>query len=118
MKHQLHPMIHYNVWFDLKDGFDENEALTAAFTFLEGLRAGGQVVGFRILQHRGGDGKTKLLPYHAIIEFRDNIQFSGTFASQADRGIHTGLHGHLLTFVRDFQIEIFHEIPDPITSRF
>ena len=63
-----------------------------------------------MLRNRSGS-KTTRLPFHALIEFRDNAQFSAAFSKQAALGIHNGLHGRVMAVVVDFQIEVFEEIP-------
>jgi hypothetical protein len=103
-------MIHYNVWFSFKDHVDEAEGIAIVRTFLEELHSRGEVAGFQLLKNRGAAAKTKMLPFQTLIEFRDDAQFSATFAAQAARGIHTGLHGQVMSLVCDFQIEVFKQV--------
>ena len=103
-------MIHYNLWFDLKDDADEPASLGVIQAFLDELFATGAIAGFQLLKNSAEGSKTKLLRYQTLIEFNDDAQFSAAFAAQAARGIHTGLHGQVMSMVSDFRIEIFRQI--------
>lgn len=99
-------MIHYSIWFRLRENREESEGLAVVQDFLDELHAAGEIAGFQILGNRSG-GKTQRLPFQALIEFQDNAQFSAAFSAQATRGIHNGLHGRVMALVADFQIEVF-----------
>ncbi len=103
-------MIHYNVWFDLKGDADESAGLGVIHAFLDELFAAGVIAGFQLLKNSGEGGRTQQLRYQALIAFGDDAQFSAAFAAQAARGIHTGLHGQVMSTVSDFRIEIFRQI--------
>jgi len=103
-------MIHYNVWFDLRVETDETDSLDVIREFLTELHAAGSIAGFQLLRNSGGAAKTKMLRFQALMEFRDDAQFSKAFSEQAARGIHTGLHGRAMALVSAFQIEVFREI--------
>ena len=106
-------MIHYNVWFDLRNRSEESEGLGVISAFLRDLLASGLIAGFRMLKNSGPPPKSRMLPFQAQIEFSDGSQFSRAFAEQAKRGIHTGFHGRVMSVVSDFQIEVFEEILMP-----
>ncbi len=103
-------MIHYNVWFRFRSNVQETEGLAVIHAFLGELRLAGDVSGFQLFKNSGAAAKTKLLPFQALMEFRDDTQFSAAFSAQAARGIHTGLHGQVLSLVSDFQIEVFRQL--------
>ena len=107
---RLRAMIHYNIWFDLRSDSDHAKDLNVVQEFLGELYAAGSIAGFHILQNSGAATKTKLLRYQAQIEFRDDAQFSAAFSAQAARGIHTGLHGRVMSMVSDFNIGVFRQI--------
>jgi hypothetical protein len=108
--------IHYNVWFSFRSGVAEADGLAVIHSFLAELRGSDEIAEFRLLKNTGAAAKTKLLPFHAVIEFRDDAQFSTAFSTQAARGIHTGLHGRMLSVVDEFQIEVFRQIAAPESS--
>lgn len=103
-------MIHYNIWFDLRSDTDHDKDLSVVQEFLGELYAVGSIAGFRILRNSGAAAKTKMLRYQALIEFRDEAQFSAAFSAQAAQGIHTGLHGRVMSLVSDFRVEVFRQI--------
>jgi len=100
-------MIHYYVWFRLQSDVDEKEGLAIVGAFLRELHEAGGIADFRLLRNSGDPAKSKLLPFEALIEFRDDAQFGAAFSAQAARGIHTGEHGRIMEMVSDFQIEVF-----------
>jgi hypothetical protein len=103
-------MIHYNLWFDLRSDSDSTKDLGVIQEFLRELHAGGSIAGFQILENCGAAPKTKMLRYQALIEFSNDTQFSAAFSAQAARGIHTGLHGRVMSMVSEFRAEIFRQI--------
>jgi hypothetical protein len=103
-------MIHYSIWFDLRNDSNHAKDLSVVQEFLDELYAAGSIAGFHILQNSGAPTKTKLLRYQAQIEFCDDAQFSAAFSAQAARGIHTGLHGRVMSMVSDFNIGVFRQI--------
>lgn len=103
-------MIHYNVWFAFRRNVEVTEGLAVIRAFLDELHLAGGIAGFQLLRNRGEGAKTKMLPFQALIEFRDDVQFSTAFSAQAARGIHTGLHGQVMSLVSDFRIEVFKQL--------
>jgi hypothetical protein len=103
-------MIHYNIWFDLRADVEEADGLAIIQSFLSQLYDAGAIGGFQLLRNAGEPSRTKMLRFQALIEFRDDAQFSMAFSAQAARGIHTGLHGRVMDSVSDFRIEIFRQI--------
>jgi hypothetical protein len=107
-------MIHYNVWFTLKEGIAEEEGLAVVDGFLRELGAAGEVSSYRLLRNTSEGGRTKLPKYHALIEFADDDALSLAMRNQASRGIHAGGHGKVISVVGEFRVEIFRLFtPDP-----
>jgi hypothetical protein len=109
-------MIHYNVWFNLRDGVNETEGLDIVHGFLCELREAGSIAGFRLLRNVGTGAKTKMPNFQALIEFCNDAQFQAAFRDQAARGIHTGMHGRMIPIVSDFRAEVFEQIAAPAQS--
>ena len=103
-------MIHYNVWFNFRSDVGDTEGLAVVHDFLRELHTAGAVAGFQLLKNSGSAAKTNMLSFQALIEFCDDSQFSAAFSAQAARGIHTGLHGRILSVVEKFQIEVFRRV--------
>lgn len=104
-------MIHYNVYFSLREPAAEPSALAGIEAFLTELLEAGAIAGFRLLRNSGQPPKSLLLPFQALIEFRDDAQFSTAFTDQTARGIHTGLHGRVIALVEKFHVEILRTVP-------
>jgi len=106
-------MIHYNVWFDLRDKSEEADDLGIIHALLSELQAAGSITGFQLLQNSATDpAKTKMRRFQALIAFEDDAQFSATFSAQAARGVNTGLHGRVTSLVSDLgiEVEVFRQI--------
>ena len=103
-------MIHYNVWFRFRDNIEESEGLAVIRAFLDELHLANDIATFQLLRNSGSAAKTRMLPFQALIAFHDDAQFATAFSAQAARGIHTGLHGRVMSMVSDFQIEVFRQI--------
>jgi uncharacterized lipoprotein NlpE involved in copper resistance len=100
-------MLEYHVWFNLKPGAREPEALAAVSVFLTQVGTAGKSTGFRLAKNNGQPPRSKLGAYHAVVEFADQAGLDTAMALQAKRGIHAGGHGHMLKFVYDLHVEIF-----------
>ena len=100
-------MIHYNVWFTLKDGIEERGGLAVVEKFLRELSAIGEVAAYRLLKNNAEGTRTKLPRFQAIIEFADEAALALAMKNQAARGIHNGGHGGVVEVVSEFRVEIF-----------
>jgi hypothetical protein len=104
-------LIHYNVWFSLRDGAAEADQMQLVRAFLADLKSRRQIYDFQLLKNRAAPGNTRLGPFHALIMFRDNDQFGPPFTEVAAIGIHSGRHGFMIENVTDFVVEVFEELP-------
>lgn len=97
----------YHVWFSLKPGLSEQDGLAIVRHFLSALRTSGQAIDFELTKNTGQPPKSKLLPYHAVIRFADAAALGAAMKWQAQEGIHSGRHGHMLASVAEFHVEVF-----------
>jgi hypothetical protein len=102
-------MIHYNVWFSLKDGADEQEELSVIARFLTDLKNRSLIHDFTLLRNRGVE--TKMPPFQALILFLDNDQFAKPFTDVAAAGARSGPHGLMIANVDTFMAETFEDLP-------
>jgi len=98
-------MIHYNVWFSLKDGAHEHEELSVITRFLTDLKHRSLIHDFTLLRNRAVE--TKMPPFHALIVFLDDDQFAKPFADVATAGARSGTHGMMIANVDIFMAETF-----------
>lgn len=103
-------MIHYHVWFSLKPEVGEATVLSYARAFIEELSIQGNLFRGIVLKNTSEGLKTRLLPYHALFEFRADDQMTAAFAGKRKEGIHTGPHGKLIESVSEFRVEVFREV--------
>ena len=100
-------MLHYHVWFNLKDGVEERVGLGVVREYLADLKGARETNGFLLLRNGGAAPRSKLPAYHALVEFSDAAALGAAMKNQTLRGIHTGGHGRVVDVVRDFHVEIF-----------
>src|SRR4051794_28137686 len=102
-------MIHYNVWFSLKNGADERGELIRITGFLADLKDRSLIHDFKLLRNRSAD--TNMPPFQASILFVDNEQFASPFHEVAQAGgAHCGRHGSMIANVDTFSAETFEEL--------
>jgi uncharacterized protein DUF6614 len=103
-------MIHYNVWFSFNPNVDVPASLGRVRKLLEDFKSREMIADYRLLKNRGDGDKTRLPPFQAIIEFRDNEQFALPFAEVEGIGIHKGTHGAMIEHVNEFVVEVFEQL--------
>jgi hypothetical protein len=103
-------MLHYHVWFSLRPNVAEADGVLAISKYLDGLCQGQEALEYTLLRNKGNPPRSKLLRYHALVQFTDAGQLAEAMKNQADRGIHSGGHGAVLEVVSDFHVEIFEEL--------
>lgn len=105
-------MLHYHVWFNLKDGVEEEAALGWVRDYLNELAGFGESSRYRLLRNFGSASRSKLPAFHALVEFADAAALDAAMKNQARRGIHAGGHGKVVEAVCDFHVEIFTTIDE------
>jgi hypothetical protein len=101
----------YHVWFSLKNGVPEQDGLASVAQLLSSLCTSGQAVDFQLSKNTGQPPRSKLLPYHAVIQFADPTALGAAMKWQTQAGIHSGLHGQMLTSIAEFHVEVFTTLP-------
>ncbi len=109
-------MIQYHVWFDVRPDVDEQRCLKVVSGFLTALCGTQEADSFRLLRNKGRPPRSRLSQFHALIEFRDDTQLGDSMRRQAQRGIHSGLHGEVIEVVSNFHVEIFETLDAPIVK--
>jgi len=101
-------MTHYHVWFSLKPevGSRRSGLRPGVHRRAPGRRQVGAGFG---AEESGDPAKSRLPPYHALFEFRDDEQMNAAFAAKRVTGIHAGPHGQLMASIAEFRVEIFRE---------
>jgi hypothetical protein len=98
-------MVHYNVYFTLKDNVEEERGLKVVQAFLAEVCASGEAAAFRIDKVVGADAA-----FLAVIEFVDDGALGRAMKSQHARGVREGAHGKVVEVVKDFRVKVV-EVP-------
>ena len=101
-------MIHYNIWFTLKGGTDDDVELRKIAGFLGGLKIRSLLHDFKLL--KGSSPGNTLPRLQAIIMFADAAQFDRSFGEVRKLGVHAGAHGAAIANVESIMAETFEEI--------
>ena len=100
-------MVHYSIWFWLREGASEQDMIRRVNAFLIEQKNLDAIEDFTLLRNRAPEEKTQLGPLQALITFRSAEQFAEAFQEIAQAGIHSGLHGSMAEQVSRFQAEAF-----------
>jgi hypothetical protein len=102
-------MIIYHFWFELKEGRDHDGSLAFIDKFLKGKKDEGKLSNYGLFKNQSSKD-TRLLKYHAMMEFRDEKQFESSFSEIRGIGINKEQHGEIVQMVKDFHVEFFEDI--------
>ena len=100
-------MIHYHVWFSLKEGVAEEDELRKVSVFLADLKSRSLIHEYRV--QRARSATPVLAPLHIVISFTDAEQFGLPFKEVAQIGIHAGMHGAMIQHVDKFVVNEFED---------
>lgn len=109
-------MIHYHVWFNLKETVSEASGLATITRFLKKLCAEDEAASFQLLSNKGSPPRSKLARYQALIRFTDDAQLGSAMKKQYEQGLHSGGHGEVMDVVTDFHVEIFSLLNDMLAD--
>jgi hypothetical protein len=107
-------VIHYSLWFWLRDGASQQDAMHRINSFLIDQKNRNAIEGFTLLRNRAPEGKTQLGPFQALIVFATAEQFAAAFQEIARTGIHSGSHGEMVELVSRFHAETFDVIDESV----
>lgn len=100
-------MIHYNVWFTIKDEIPEGTGLAIVEDFLRELSTNSTGGRYRLLKNISESPPTKLPRYQAIVEFESDYTLSEVIKSHGDRAAKVRAGRRVVDVVSEFQIEAF-----------
>ncbi len=103
----------YHVWFNLKPDVDEAEGLAAVELFLQSIVTAREALRFSLSRNTAAPPRSRLPRYHAVVTYESGEALSASIKHQAQRGIHTGPHGAMVSVVTDFHVEVFAEVTQP-----
>jgi hypothetical protein len=105
----------YQIWCNLKPGVRDHEFVTELTRYLEKLREGGHIEGFRVLRAKLGLKPKELREFCIMLEFRDLTQLDAAFGHVASRADPIeSLHHAVNSRVQDSMFALYRDFPDPV----
>ncbi len=104
----------YHAWFNLKDGVGDLEFAAAARAYLDRLKSGGLVAGYRRTRRKLGLGPPQLPEWHIAIEFETMAQLDAAFGEVSSRAEPIeSFHQAVNSRVKDAFFALYRDFPDP-----
>ncbi len=98
-------MVSYNVFFSPRPGVEDATVVAAVRRLLDGLRAEGQLRGYRILRVTDRASFTGLPRFQVIVDYATPAEQEASLAFMRQPGrVREGAHGDLLGLVTDFRV--------------
>ena len=105
----------YHVWCDLQPGVGDLDFAARVGEYLDHLRDGGRIAGWRLTRRKLGLGPPGLGEFHLMIEVTGLAQLDSAFALVATRGEPTeGFHFGVNSLVRNATFGLTRDFPDPV----
>jgi len=104
----------YNIWCTLKDDVGDLEFAAAVRGYLEHLKGGGLLVGYRITRRKLGLGPAHLPEWHITLEFDNLTQMDNAFNHVSSRADPVeSFHQAVNSKVKDVFFALYRDFPDP-----
>jgi hypothetical protein len=105
----------YHGWFNLKEGMSDIEFARRLATYLNHLKARGDIADWRLTRRKLGLGPNFLPEFHVMIEVTGLAQLDDAFAEVARRaGDVEGFHHAVNSAVRDTFFALYRDFPDSV----
>ena len=103
----------YHIWCDLKPGTSDLAFTGAAATYLDHLKASGQLQQYRITRRKLGLGLPGLGEFHLMLEFTGLAQLDEAFGQVATRAEPVeGFHHAVNSQVSSVSFALYRDFPD------
>jgi len=104
----------YHAWFDLKLGVKDLEFCERLASYMDSLKAGGQMQGWRLTRRKLGLAPSTQGDFHLMMEFKDLAQLDAAFNRVGSRrepieGLHFGVN----SLVQNASFGLYRDFPDP-----
>lgn len=105
----------YNAWFDLKSGVRDLDFCNNLAAYMDSLKSGGQMQGWRLMRRKLGLGAPGVGEFHLMMEFADLAQLDSAFNRVGSRAEPIeGLHFGVNSLVQDVTFALYRDFPDPV----
>jgi hypothetical protein len=104
----------YHIWFNLKDGVRDTEFADAATAYLDHLKTGGMIAGYRVIRCKLGLGHPNLPEWNITLDFENMSQMDRAFGQVSSRADPVeSFHHAVNSKVRDIFFALYRDFPDP-----
>jgi len=108
----------YSAWFDLKPGVNDLEFCERLASYMDGLKAGGQMQSWRLTRRKLGLSPSTFTDFHLMMEFTDLAQLDAAFNRVGSRrepieSLHFGVNSS----VQNVSFALYRDFPDPVRHR-
>jgi len=108
----------YHVWCDLKPGTSDIQFAQQVSAYMEHLKTGGLIEGWRLTRRKLGFGPAAVGEFHIMIEVKDLAQLDHAFARVAGRSEPVeGFHFAVNSLVQNARFGLYRDFPDPFRQR-
>jgi hypothetical protein len=105
----------YHAWFNLRQGESDAEFARHLATYMDHLKAGGKIAGWRLTRSKLGLTPERLRDFHLTIEVEGLAQLDSAFAEVATRaGVVEDVHHAVNSRVTDAFFALYRDFPDPV----
>lgn len=104
----------YHIWFNLKPGIGDLEFAASARAYLDHLKGGGHLTGYRITRCKLGLAPPQLREWHITLDFTNLTQLDGAFGRVSARTDPVeSFHHAVNSKVQDVFFALYRDFPDP-----
>jgi hypothetical protein len=108
----------YNAWFDLKPGVSDMEFFDRLASYMDHLKNGGLMQGWRLTRRKLGLSAAPLGEFHLMMEFSGLAQLDQAFDRVASRrepveSVHFGVNA----LVENVEFALYRDFPDSMRHR-
>ena len=103
----------YHAWFDLKDGVSDAEFVQHLTSYMDHLKTGGKIAGWRLTRRKLGLAPAFLADFHLMIEVEGLAQLDAAFSEVSTRaGVVEDVHQAVNSRVRNAYFALYRDFPD------
>jgi uncharacterized protein DUF6614 len=104
----------YHIWCSLKDDVGDLEFAAAARGYLDHLKGGGFILGYRITRRKLGLGPAHLPEWHITLDFESLSQMDNAFNHVSSRTDPVeSFHHAVNSKVKEVFFALYRDFPDP-----
>jgi len=104
----------YHIWFNLKPGVRDLDFVASARAYLDLLKEGGHLVGYRVTRCKLGLAPPQLREWHITIDFENLTQIDAAFGQVSSRADPVeSFHHAVNSKVQDAFFALYRDFPDP-----